>query len=73
MENMKPINAPMGTSTNLDVDLEGKMVDTKQFRGMIRYLIYLTSSKPDIQFCMCLYARFQVSPRESHLTAVKKI
>ena len=31
MENLKPINAPMGTSTNLDVDLEGKMVNAKQF------------------------------------------
>ena len=29
MENLKPINAPMGTSTTLDVDLEGKIVDAK--------------------------------------------
>ena len=31
MENLKPINAPMGTSTTLDADTEGKLVDAKQF------------------------------------------
>ena len=58
MENLKPINAPMGTSTILDADLEGKLVDAKQFRGMIGSLLYLTSSRPDIQFFVCLCARF---------------
>ena len=62
----------MGTSTNLDADLEGKIVDTKQFRGMIESLLYLNSSRPDIQFCVYLCVRFQVSPRESHLIVIKK-
>ena len=73
MKNLKPINASMGTSTSLDVDPEGKLVDAKQFRGMIGSLLYLTSSRPDIQFSVCLCARFQASPRESHLIAVKRI
>ncbi len=38
---------------------------------MIGSLLYLTSSRPDIQFCVYLCVRFQVSPRESHLTIVK--
>ena len=49
------------------------LVDAKQFRGMIRSLLYLTFSSTDIQFCVCLCVRFQASPRESHLTVVKKI
>ena len=73
MDNLKSINAPMGTPTTLDADLEGKLIDVKQFRGMIGSLLYLTSSRPNIQFSVCLCARFQVSPRESHLTAVKRI
>ena len=40
---------------------------------MIGSLLYLTSSRPDIQFSVCLCARFQANPRESHLTAVKRI
>ena len=63
----------MGTSTTLDADLEGKIIDAKQFRRMIGSLPYLTSSRPDIQFSVCFCAKFRASPRESHLTAVKRI
>ena len=40
---------------------------------MIRSLLYLTASKLDIMFSTCLCARFQSSPRESHLNIIKKI
>ncbi|GKE54792.1 hypothetical protein Tco_1489948 [Tanacetum coccineum] len=40
---------------------------------MIRSLMYLTTSKPDIQFSTCLCARYQANPKESHLIAVKRI
>ena len=40
---------------------------------MIGSLLYLTASRHDILFSVCLCARFQSDPRESHLTAVKKI
>jgi hypothetical protein len=42
-------------------------------RGMIGSLLYLTASRPDIMFCVCLCARFQSCPKESHLVAVKRI
>ena len=40
---------------------------------MIGSLLYLTSSRPDILYSVCLCASIQSNPRESHLTAVKKI
>jgi hypothetical protein len=40
---------------------------------MIGSLLYLTATRPDIQFSVCLCARFQVSPRTSHRQAVKHI
>ena len=40
---------------------------------MISSLFYLTASRPDIIFSVCLYARFQSCPKESHLIAVKHI
>ena len=46
-------------------------LDQKQYRGMIGSLLYLTASRPDILFCVCLCARFLSNPKESHLTAVK--
>ena len=40
---------------------------------MIGSLLYLTASRPDIMFSMCLCARFQSCLKESHLIAVKRI
>jgi hypothetical protein len=40
---------------------------------MIDSLLYLTISRPDIMFSVCMCARFQAAPRESHLTIVKRI
>ncbi|PKA55869.1 hypothetical protein AXF42_Ash018776 [Apostasia shenzhenica] len=40
---------------------------------MIESLLYLIASRLDIIFSVCMYARFQSSPKESHLTAVKRI
>ena len=48
-------------------------VDQKLYRSMIGSLLYLTASRPDILFSLCLCARFQSDPRESHLTTVKQI
>ena len=63
----------MSTSVELENDEKGKMVDAKQFRGMIGSLLYLTASRPDIQFSVYLCAIFQSRPKESHLLAVKRI
>ncbi|WVZ76672.1 hypothetical protein U9M48_024626, partial [Paspalum notatum var. saurae] len=40
---------------------------------MIGSLLYLTATRPDIQFAVCLCARYQASPRTSHHQAVKRI
>ncbi|GKB08366.1 retrovirus-related pol polyprotein from transposon TNT 1-94 [Tanacetum coccineum] len=58
---------------NLGPDLSGKAVNKTQSRGMIGSLMYLTASRPDIQFSTCLCARYQANPKESHLIIVKRI
>ncbi|GKA20483.1 hypothetical protein Tco_0700472 [Tanacetum coccineum] len=58
---------------NLGPDLSGKGVNETQYRCMIGSLMYLTASRPDIQFSTCLYARYQANPKESHLIVVKRI
>ncbi|XP_078430676.1 secreted RxLR effector protein 161-like [Wolffia australiana] len=63
----------MGSGVKLDLDEAGKSVDQSMYRGMIGSLLYLTASRPDILFSVCLCARFQSNPKESHLKAVKKI
>lgn len=73
MGEAKPLSTPMATTTAMDEDLEGEAVDQKEYRSMIGSLLYLTATRPDIQFAVCLCARFQSSPRTSHRQAVKRI
>ncbi|GKA55457.1 putative RNA-directed DNA polymerase [Tanacetum coccineum] len=59
--------------SNAGKDEEGEEVDVHLYRSMIGCLMYLTASRPDIMFAVCLCARFQVTPKVSHLHAVKRI
>ncbi|GJT38395.1 retrovirus-related pol polyprotein from transposon TNT 1-94 [Tanacetum coccineum] len=67
------INTPMIENKKLDEDLQGKPVDVTLYCGMIGSLMYLTSSRPDLNYVVCLCARYQASPTEKHLQAVKRI
>ncbi|GJR96572.1 hypothetical protein Tco_0268746 [Tanacetum coccineum] len=57
----------------LTLDTDSESVDSTKYRGMIGSLLYLTASRPDIMFSVCLCARFQEDPKVSHLEAVKRI
>ncbi|GJU36015.1 hypothetical protein Tco_1184369 [Tanacetum coccineum] len=63
------VKTPMVSPNNLGPDLAGKPVNETSYRGMIGSLMYLTITRPDIQFSTVLCARYQSSPKESHLTA----
>nr|GEU42001.1 uncharacterized mitochondrial protein AtMg00810-like [Tanacetum cinerariifolium] len=69
----KSASTPIDTEKPLLKDPNGKDVDVHTYRSMIGSLMYLTSSRPDIMFSICACARFQVTPKASHLHAVKGI
>ena len=71
MENCKEASTPMSTSCYMEVDLAGTTVDQTKFRELISSLLYLTTSRPNIMFAVCLYARFQSNPKESHFKVAK--
>jgi hypothetical protein len=73
IEDTKGISTPMGTNGSLDSDASGNIVDQKMYRSMIGSLLYVTASRPDMMFSVCMCTRFQASPRESHLKAIKRI
>ena len=58
MGEAKPLPTPMSTTTARDADKDGEAVDQKEYRSMIGSLLYLTATRPDIQFAVCLCARF---------------
>ncbi|GKB77776.1 uncharacterized mitochondrial protein-like protein, partial [Tanacetum coccineum] len=80
-EILKKFNYTDVKSASTPVDLEKPLVkdgdandlDVHLYRSMIGSLMYLTTSRPDIMFAVCTCARFQVTPKTSHLLAVKRI
>ncbi|GJT21024.1 ribonuclease H-like domain-containing protein [Tanacetum coccineum] len=80
-EILKKFNYTDVKSVSTPVDLENPLVkdgdaddfDVHLYRSMIGSLMYLTASRPDIMFAVCACARFQVTPKTSHLLAIKRI
>nr|GEV52911.1 hypothetical protein [Tanacetum cinerariifolium] len=69
----KSASTPIDTEKPLLKDPDGEDVDVHTYRSMIGSLMYLTSSRQDIMFAVCACAHFQVTPKASHLHAVKRI
>nr|GEU38094.1 hypothetical protein [Tanacetum cinerariifolium] len=70
---VKSASTLIETEKPLLKDRDGKDVDVHIYMLMIKSLMYLTSSRPDIMFTVCACARFQVTQKVSYLHAVKRI
>jgi hypothetical protein len=70
---LKPVSTPMSFATSLGPDGDGETVEQRKYRSMIGSLLYLTATRPDIQFIVGLCTCFQSSPRSSHQTAVQRV
>nr|GEW95259.1 uncharacterized mitochondrial protein AtMg00810-like [Tanacetum cinerariifolium] len=73
LEDSKPTKMPMSTEIKLTKDDEADSVDSFKYHGMIGSLLYLTVSRADIMFSVCLCDRFQENPKTTHLEVVKRI
>nr|GEX76823.1 integrase, catalytic region, zinc finger, CCHC-type, peptidase aspartic, catalytic [Tanacetum cinerariifolium] len=72
-ESCDPVDALMVEKSKLDEDKEGKVVDPSHYRGMIGTLLHLTPNRHDLQFSICMCARYQARSTEKHLHAIKRI
>ena len=71
LDSKKHTSTPMRSLAKLSRDAAGVEVDPTLYRSMISSLFYLIASRPDIAFSVEVCARFQATPKESHLTVVK--
>nr|GEV91477.1 retrovirus-related Pol polyprotein from transposon TNT 1-94 [Tanacetum cinerariifolium] len=67
------VDTPMVEKSKLDEDSQGKAIDPTHYRGMVGILMYLTASRPDLTFDVCMCARYQAKPTEKHLHAIKMV
>nr|GFA70428.1 hypothetical protein [Tanacetum cinerariifolium] len=72
-ESYNLVDTPMVEKSKLDEDKAGKSVDPSHYRGMIGTLLYLTASRPDLQFAICMCARYHARPTKKHVHTVKRI
>jgi hypothetical protein len=70
MAELKPVSTPISSTASLGPNEDGEPVDQREYMSMIGSLLYLTATRPEIQFAVGLCARFQASPRSSHRMAV---
>ncbi|GKB43295.1 putative ribonuclease H-like domain-containing protein [Tanacetum coccineum] len=70
---IKTATTPIESNKPLVKDKDGVDVDVHVYRSMIGSLMYLTASRPNIMFAVCVCTRFQVTPKALHLNAVKRI
>ncbi|GKD88938.1 retrovirus-related pol polyprotein from transposon TNT 1-94 [Tanacetum coccineum] len=73
MDLCDPVDTPMVDRLNLDEVPLGIPVDQTRFRSMVGSLMYLTASRPDLVFTICMCARYQASPTKKHLKALKRV
>ncbi|GKC54161.1 retrovirus-related pol polyprotein from transposon TNT 1-94 [Tanacetum coccineum] len=73
IESSDPVDTSMVEKSKLDEDPQGKAVDPTHYRGMIGTFMYLTASRPDLTFAVCMCARYQAKPTEKHLHDVERI
>ncbi|GJW55751.1 retrovirus-related pol polyprotein from transposon TNT 1-94 [Tanacetum coccineum] len=73
MESCDPVDTPMVEKSKPDEDIQGTAVDPTHYRGMIGTLMYLTASRPDLTFDVCMCVRYQAKSTKKHLHAVKRI
>ncbi|GJV31445.1 retrovirus-related pol polyprotein from transposon TNT 1-94 [Tanacetum coccineum] len=73
MESSDPMDTPMVEKSKLNEDPQGKVVDPTHYRGMVGTLMYLTASRPNLTFAVCMCAWYQAKPTKKHLHVIKRI
>jgi hypothetical protein len=73
MAKLKPVSTLMCMATLLDPNENGEVSNQREYRSMIGSIMCITTTRLDIQFTMCLCARFESSPCSSHRIAIQRI
>ncbi|KAK8914629.1 hypothetical protein KSP39_PZI023850 [Platanthera zijinensis] len=73
MEAAKPASTPMAAGEKFMKEDGEEKVNEEEYRSLVGSLIYLTNTRPDIEFAVSIVSRFMHSPSIKHLAAAKRI
>nr|GEW44343.1 retrovirus-related Pol polyprotein from transposon TNT 1-94 [Tanacetum cinerariifolium] len=73
MDSCDPVDTHIVDLLKMDEDPIRILVNQTQFHSMVGSLMYLTASRPDLVFAVCMCARYQASPNKKHFEALKRV
>ncbi|CAA0824791.1 Uncharacterized mitochondrial protein AtMg00810 [Striga hermonthica] len=73
MDDCKPVATPMVANEKFNKDDGTPNADASTYRSLIKSLLYLTATRPDIMYATSMLSRFMQSPSQVHYGAAKRI
>jgi len=73
MDKTKEVATLMATNCYLNANKKGKSIDQTRYQGITDSLLYLTASRPNIIFSVCMCTCYQSIPTESQFSTIKRI
>ncbi|GKA47798.1 ribonuclease H-like domain, reverse transcriptase, RNA-dependent DNA polymerase [Tanacetum coccineum] len=64
---------PMDPGTRLTKNTEGNLVNSTEYRSLIRCLRYLLHTRPDLSYFVRLLSRVMQEPRKQHMKAIRQV
>ena len=73
MEDCNGVRNPMVSGSKVDMDENGERIDETFYKQIIGSLMYITTTRPDLQFAVSLLSRYMSKPTKLHLQAAKRV
>lgn len=73
MQHYNPVCNPIVPGQRIGRDEAGEKIDSTLYKQMVGSLMYLTASRHDLIFVVCLISRFMASPTQLHLAVAKRV
>lgn len=71
--NGNEVKNPIVPGTRLSKSGDGNKVDLTTYKQLIGSLMYITSTRPDLMYVVCLLSRYMADPYEQHMEAAKRV
>lgn len=73
LQNANHVKNPIVPGVKLTEDGDENRVDSTVYKQLVGSLMYITTTRPDLMFVVCLLSRYMSDPREEHMQAAKRV
>ncbi|RVW39467.1 Retrovirus-related Pol polyprotein from transposon RE1 [Vitis vinifera] len=73
MSGCQPVNTPIEEGLKLCVEPNQVSTDKRRYRRLVRRLMYLAHTRPDLAYALSVVSQYMHNPGEQHMNAVMRI